>query len=217
MSKAHNAHDFEEQEGNSTVTSEPEVIAIASNESNQVDETFGNEDDPEHVSRHSEIHNGSHSILESTWDEIQDEEDLPVDEIVDKGWSDNSIITRQMRYTLDGIQIPEPEATNFGSVRINDSSNVHLGNRTFYKGPVYVKQYIYANSTSINDNNAIPVTGSHSQETSSQLHETDNSRTDESIQDEKDGNSTHYEDPPNEQGSCLFSFTIKNKIRGDLY
>lgn len=54
--------------------------------------------------------------------------------------------------TADGnIVLPNADISNFGNVRVKNSTNVHLGNKTFYKGPVTIKQFVYTNPTSIQD------------------------------------------------------------------
>ena len=47
--------------------------------------------------------------------------------------------------------LPNADISNFGNVRVKNSTNVHLGNKTFYKGPVTIKQFVYTNPTSIQD------------------------------------------------------------------
>lgn len=55
--------------------------------------------------------------------------------------------------TADGnVVLPNAEASNFGDVRVKNSSNVHLGNKTFYKGPVTIKQFVYTNPVSVQEN-----------------------------------------------------------------
>lgn len=56
--------------------------------------------------------------------------------------------------TVDGnVVLPNADVSNFGDVRVKNSSNVHLGNKTFYKGPVTIKQFVYTNPTSIQEPN----------------------------------------------------------------
>lgn len=52
--------------------------------------------------------------------------------------------------TADGnVVLPNADVSNFGDVRVKNSANVHLGNKTFYKGPVTIKQFVYTNTASI--------------------------------------------------------------------
>lgn len=54
--------------------------------------------------------------------------------------------------TADGnVMLPNADISNFGNVHVKNSTNVHLGNKTFYKGPVTIKQFVYTNPTSIQD------------------------------------------------------------------
>lgn len=43
-----------------------------------------------------------------------------------------------------------------GNLQITNSSDVHIGNRTIYQGPVTIKQVLYANSTQ-NGSNPVPM------------------------------------------------------------
>ncbi|XP_026670043.1 uncharacterized protein LOC108625779 isoform X1 [Ceratina calcarata] len=45
------------------------------------------------------------------------------------------------------LVLPNADTSNFGDVRVKNSTNVHLGNKTFYKGPVTIKQFVYTNPT----------------------------------------------------------------------
>lgn len=49
------------------------------------------------------------------------------------------------------VVLPNADPSNFGDVCVKNSTNVHLGNKTFYKGPVTIKQFVYTNPTSIQD------------------------------------------------------------------
>lgn len=50
-----------------------------------------------------------------------------------------------IKATPNGITLPRDEPPAFGDVTVKHSSNVHLGNKTFYKGPVTIKQIVYSN------------------------------------------------------------------------
>lgn len=44
---------------------------------------------------------------------------------------------------------PSSEPTgNFGNIVVKNSADVHFGNKTFYQGPVTIKQFLYNNSSS---------------------------------------------------------------------
>ncbi|KAJ8687423.1 hypothetical protein QAD02_023217 [Eretmocerus hayati] len=77
-------------------------------------------------------------------------EDLPVDELGACGWLDGngdaSINPNKLVHEMNGLVLPSDEPTNFGDVSVSNSNNVHLGNRTFYKGPVTIKQFVYSNT-----------------------------------------------------------------------
>ncbi|XP_031825983.2 peptidoglycan-recognition protein LC isoform X1 [Nomia melanderi] len=55
--------------------------------------------------------------------------------------------------TADGnLVLPNADTSNFGDVRVKNSTNVHLGNKTFYKGPVTIKQFVYTNPIPVQEN-----------------------------------------------------------------
>ncbi|XP_074042795.1 peptidoglycan-recognition protein LC isoform X2 [Leptinotarsa decemlineata] len=43
------------------------------------------------------------------------------------------------------IAIPQQDLPHFGSVSVVNSNDVHFGNKTVYKGPVTIKQFVYPN------------------------------------------------------------------------
>ncbi|KZC08445.1 Peptidoglycan-recognition protein LE, partial [Dufourea novaeangliae] len=58
--------------------------------------------------------------------------------------------------TADGnVVLPNADTSSFGDVRVKNSSNVHLGNKTFYKGPVTIKQFVYTNPVSVQENESV--------------------------------------------------------------
>ncbi|XP_076683254.1 peptidoglycan-recognition protein LC isoform X1 [Andrena cerasifolii] len=62
--------------------------------------------------------------------------------------------------TADGnVVLPNADTSNFGDVRVKNSANVHLGNKTFYKGPVTIKQFVYTNPTSIQEYDTVKSDG----------------------------------------------------------
>jgi len=83
-----------------------------------------------------------------------EEEETSVEE--GSGWIKNLPISSTIvqRYQTvatvnDDIVLPNADPSNFGNVRVKDSTNVHLGNKTFYKGQITIKQFVYTNSTPI--------------------------------------------------------------------
>ncbi|XP_046734927.1 uncharacterized protein LOC124404636 [Diprion similis] len=65
-------------------------------------------------------------------------------------WSDDINVynsTKQQQFADDGILLPISNASAFGDVCVKKSTNVHIGNKTFYQGPVTIKKIVYANST----------------------------------------------------------------------
>ncbi|XP_011873222.1 PREDICTED: peptidoglycan-recognition protein LC-like [Vollenhovia emeryi] len=91
-------------------------------------------------------------------DEDDEEEETDVEEGVGDGWIANlpvpSTIVQQHQEvaTANGdVVLPNVDPSNFGDVCVKNSTNVHLGNKTFYKGPVTIKQFVYTNPTPILD------------------------------------------------------------------
>ena len=87
------------------------------------------------------------SYCESTQSSDVDE-DLEDDDLQNRGWV--SEIPRNGQSceieTANGLPLPTVEPPNFGDVVIKNSNAVHLGSKTFYKGPVTIKQFVYTNS-----------------------------------------------------------------------
>jgi len=85
----------------------------------------------------------------------EDEEEETDDEESDS-WTTNlpvsSTIVQQHQVvatTSGDIVLPNADPSNFGDVCVKNSTNVHLGNKSFYKGPITIKQFVYTNSTPI--------------------------------------------------------------------
>lgn len=92
------------------------------------------------------------SYDEST-DSSDMEEDLEEDDLRERGWMSEIPSARSPGDspvceigTANGLALPTVEAPCFGDVCVKNSSNVHLGSKTFYKGPVTIKQFVYSNS-----------------------------------------------------------------------
>jgi hypothetical protein len=68
------------------------------------------------------------------------------------GWITNlsaipsTAVVQQAVSTANGdLVLPSADPSSFGDVCVKNSTNVHLGNKTFYKGPVTIKQFVYTN------------------------------------------------------------------------
>ncbi|EFA01280.1 Peptidoglycan-recognition protein LE-like Protein [Tribolium castaneum] len=44
-----------------------------------------------------------------------------------------------------------PEVPSFGNISVMNSNDIHFGNKTFYQGPVTIKQFLYANGKTTSD------------------------------------------------------------------
>ncbi|XP_024880025.1 uncharacterized protein LOC112459893, partial [Temnothorax curvispinosus] len=88
-------------------------------------------------------------------DDDNEEEETDVEESGAGGWIMNppvSTIVQQHQAFDTGngyIALPNSDSSNFGDVRVKDSSNVHLGNEVNYHGPVtiHVNQFVNTNPT----------------------------------------------------------------------
>lgn len=96
------------------------------------------------------------SDIEDEDDDDEEEEETEVEE--GGGWvtklSVPATIVQQHQAvaTANGdVVLPNADPSNFGDVCVKNSANVHLGNKTFYKGPVTIKQFVYTNPTPIQD------------------------------------------------------------------
>lgn len=83
----------------------------------------------------------------------EEEEETDVEEGGGGGWVANlpvpptAIIQQhQTVATANGnVVLPSADPSNFGDVCVKNSTHVHLGNKTLYKGPVTIKQFVYTN------------------------------------------------------------------------
>lgn len=93
-------------------------------------------------------------------EEDEDDEEEEETDIEEGGWIPNlpvpAIIQQQQVATANGdLVLPGADPSSFGDVCVKNSTNVHLGNKTFYKGPVTIKQFVYTNPTSVQDPDAV--------------------------------------------------------------
>lgn len=97
---------------------------------------------------------GSSTQCSDVDDDEEEEEETDVEE---GGWTPDLPVPAVIQHhqevaTTDGnLVLPNADPSNFGDVCVKNSTNVHLGNKTFYKGPVTIKQFVYTNPTSIQD------------------------------------------------------------------
>ncbi|XP_019884468.1 peptidoglycan-recognition protein LC isoform X2 [Camponotus floridanus] len=101
---------------------------------------------------------GDSSTQCSDIDDDDDEEEEETDVEQDGEWITNlpvsSTIVQQHQAvaTANGdVVLPNADPSNFGDVCVKNSTNVHLGNKTFYKGPVTIKQFVYTNPIPIQE------------------------------------------------------------------
>ena len=84
-------------------------------------------------------------------------EDAPVSRLEDRGWLTNvqpsppSGLPISVQHEINGVPLPVAEPAQYGSVHVKNAGNVHVGNKAFYKGPVTIKQIVYTNSSSLNE------------------------------------------------------------------
>ncbi|XP_011698087.1 PREDICTED: peptidoglycan-recognition protein LC-like, partial [Wasmannia auropunctata] len=102
---------------------------------------------------------GDSSTQCSDVDDDDEEEETDVEEDGSGGgWITNlpvsSTIVQQhqaVATTNGDVVLPNADPSNFGDICVKNSTNVHLGNKTFYKGPVTIKQFVYTNPISVQD------------------------------------------------------------------
>lgn len=92
-----------------------------------------------------QIHDEDVSCTSSTqYSDVDDS--LEGDEL--GSWSNDLDLPVSLQQNFDnGVSLPVSEAPTFGDVCVKNSSNVHFGNKTFYNGPVTIKQIVYSNPT----------------------------------------------------------------------
>lgn len=94
---------------------------------------------------------GSSTQCSDIEDEYEEEEETDIEEagkwVTDPSVSTTIVQQHQAIATTNGdVVLPNADPANFGDVCVKNSTNVHLGNKTFYKGPVTIKQFVYTNS-----------------------------------------------------------------------
>ncbi|XP_043527024.1 peptidoglycan-recognition protein LC-like isoform X2 [Frieseomelitta varia] len=104
--------------------------------------------------------NGSLAGSSTQCSNIEDDSEDDETDIDEGDWvpdlSVPTVFQHQEIITTDGnVVLPNADVPNFGDVRVKNSTNVHLGNKTFYKGPVTIKQFVYTNPTSIQESDTV--------------------------------------------------------------
>lgn len=93
-------------------------------------------------------------------DDNYDDDDGEEDSESEKSdrWIRRKVVTTRVQHDAnsDGgegqaVVLPNLDDTTFGQVCITNSSNVHVGNTNFYKGPVTIKQFVYTNAYPVQD------------------------------------------------------------------
>ncbi|XP_015604357.1 peptidoglycan-recognition protein LA [Cephus cinctus] len=156
------------------------MVMVAQDHQKQEDDRFQTDEDKERVTSrvnlvttpkndiqgHSGIQNGACVVARTEIDTLENdsqgcstlcsdvEDDLDnVDSEAEEGWiTELSVPALQHISNCISQFNPEPPP-NFGDVCVKNSSNVNLGNKTFYKGPVTIKQFVYTNPdfSTVND------------------------------------------------------------------
>lgn len=76
--------------------------------------------------------------------ELSDDYDDSVSTVSSDGCSDQVVNNSVVVFD----ETPAKDRLAFGNVAITNSSDVHFGNKTYYQGPVTIKQFLYASSAS---------------------------------------------------------------------
>ncbi|OAD55505.1 Peptidoglycan-recognition protein LE, partial [Eufriesea mexicana] len=105
--------------------------------------------------------NGSLTDSSTQCSNIEDDDEENETDIEEGDWVPDLPVPvvfqqHQQVTTADGnVVLPNADVSNFGDVRVKNSANVHLGNKTFYKGPVTIKQFVYTNTASIPESDTV--------------------------------------------------------------
>ena len=130
--------------------------AVVSAENHAIDKLHG---EAAHSARETAVvapGNGSVGDSSTQCSDVDDDEEEETDVEEGGSWITNlpvsSTIVQQhqaVATTNGDVILPNADPSNFGDVCVKNSTNVHLGNKTFYKGPVTIKQFVYTNPTPI--------------------------------------------------------------------
>ncbi|XP_047359704.1 peptidoglycan-recognition protein LE-like isoform X2 [Vespa velutina] len=105
--------------------------------------------------------NADNEEKEEKEEEVEEEEEEEDDDDTDleegeEGWETDLPVStivqhhqQQVAVPNGNIILPNADPSTFGDICVKNSTNVHLGNKTFYKGPVTIKQFVYTNPTSV--------------------------------------------------------------------
>ncbi|XP_011313843.1 uncharacterized protein [Fopius arisanus] len=93
---------------------------------------------------------GSHGVPSAQCSDVENDVDsVQIDDCEELGgWMTNLPVSSVEHETSNGQVLPSLDKTTFGQVCISSSNHVRVGNTTLYKGPVTIKQFVYANSAS---------------------------------------------------------------------
>lgn len=132
--------------------------AVVSAENHAIDKFHG---EAAHSARETAVvapGNGSVGDSSTQCSDVDDDEEEETDVEEGGSWITNlpvsSTIVQQhqaVATTNGDVVLPNADPSNFGDVCVKNSTNVHLGNKIFYKSPVTIKQFVYTNPTSIQD------------------------------------------------------------------
>lgn len=132
--------------------------AVVSAENHAVDKFHG--EAAHSVRETAVVAPGNSSVGDSSTQcsDVDDDEEEETDVEEGGSWITNlpvsSTIVQQhqaVATTNGDVVLPNADPSNFGDVCVKNSTNVHLGNKTFYKGPVTIKQFVYTNPTPVQD------------------------------------------------------------------
>ncbi|KAI4489634.1 hypothetical protein M0802_010944 [Mischocyttarus mexicanus] len=90
-------------------------------------------------------------------DDDDDDEDENDTDFEEEKWTKDLPVSTVVRHQQQivvpngNVVLPNADPSTFGDICVKNSTNVHLGNKTLYKGPVTIRQFIYSNPTSVDD------------------------------------------------------------------
>jgi len=152
--ESHQHHQRQEQDGaNRSVASIESHVINRSPRDKIAHEVTGTHTVPVVVPDNGSVEGSFTQCSDVDEDDDEDEEEI---EEGDSGGDDDgrdwitnlpaTAVVQQEVSTANGdFVLPVADPSSFGDVCVKNSTNVHLGNKTFYKGPVTIKQFVYTN------------------------------------------------------------------------
>ncbi|XP_043505214.1 peptidoglycan-recognition protein LC-like isoform X2 [Polistes fuscatus] len=127
---------------NGVINSTPTQCSDINNTKNVVDRCANNGSvEEEEEEEEEEDDDDDEDENDTDFEEEEWTKDLPVSTVVQH--------QQQILVPNGKVVLPNADPSTFGDICVKNSTNVHLGNKTLYKGPVTIRQFIYSNPPSV--------------------------------------------------------------------